>query len=165
MKNNTSGKFLEQYIMMAEWLNNIINILSDEEFRLEISPGKNHGVWILGHLISSDDDFSVYMGKGELLFPDYAGLFGQGSTLQPPENYPPVSELKKKWSILFEKNRKIYSELKDHELDEIPENADENFRSYFKTKGTVVMAWQLHQIYHGGQLSVIAARAGKKMFG
>lgn len=164
MENNTSAKFREQYIMMIEWLNNYINTLLDEEFRLEISPGKNHGVWILGHLISSDDDFSVYMGKGELLFPEYQKLFGQGSRLQPPESYPPVSELKNKWNMLFEKNKKIYSELKDHELDEIPENADENFTGYFKTKGIVVMAWNLHQMYHGGQLGVLAVKAGKKMF-
>lgn len=164
MDDLISKKFLEQYVMMHEWLNNYINALSDEEYKMELSPGKNHGVWILGHLIESDDDFSVYMGKGDFLFPEYVELFGQGSKLKPPENYPPVQDLKNNWKVLFEKNKKIYENLKDHELEESPENMDDKMKEYFKTKGTVVMAWQLHQMYHGGQLSVLVARAGKKMF-
>jgi len=164
MENKIVKKFLEQYIMMVEWVNNYINPLSDKEFEMELSPGKNHGKWILGHLITSEDDFSHYMGKGDFLFPEYQELFGQGSKLQSPDKYPDVSKLKEQWKEVFEKNKKIYENLSDDELDEIPENLSGGMGSYFTTKGKVIMAWQLHQMYHGGQLSVLASRAGKKMF-
>lgn len=164
MENSTSQKFAQQYKMMTEWVNIYIGELSDEEFKMELSPGKNHGIWILGHLITSDDDFSVYMGKGDLLFPEYAELFGQGSKLQPAESYSEVSILKERWKQIIEKNNKIYVDLKDSELEETPENMTGDMENYFKNKGKVIMAWQLHQMYHGGQLSVLVARSGKKMF-
>ncbi len=73
-------------------------------------------------------------------------------------------QLKQQWKSIFEKNKKIYENLKDEEFDEPPANITNDKQDYFKTKGRVIMAWQLHQMYHGGQLSVIASRAGKKMF-
>lgn len=164
MENSISKKFLEQYIIMVEWVNNYIDSLSDSEFEMELSPGKNHGVWILGHLIASDDDFSVYMGKGELMYPDYSELFGQGSKLQKISTYPAVSKLREQWKEIFMKNKRIYENLKDEEFEDIPENMDGESLKYFTSKGKIVMAWQLHQMYHGGQLSVLASRAGKKMF-
>ena len=164
MENNVSKKFLEQYIMMTDWVNVYINVLDDKELEKELSPGKNHGVWILGHLIASDDDFSVYMGKGELIFPEYSELFGQGSTLQNVIEYPKVSQLREQWKAIIEKNKKIYENLKDEDLEQLPENMNADFLKHFTSKGKIVMAWQLHQMYHGGQLSVFASRAGKKTF-
>ncbi|MEP7146575.1 MAG: DinB family protein [bacterium] len=157
-------KFLRTIYYDDGWVNIYIDSLTDEEFEMELSPGKNHGVWILGHLITSDDDFSLYMGKGELLFPEYHDLFGQGSMLQPVKNYPKVLVLRKHWNDIIGKNKKIYENLKDEEFEHPPANIADNKEDYFKTKARVIMAWQLHQVYHGGQLSVLASRAGKKMF-
>ncbi|MEO8665859.1 MAG: DinB family protein [Ignavibacteria bacterium] len=164
MENILVKKFLEQYIVMIEWVNLYINALTDKDFEMELSPGKNHGVWILGHMIASDDDFSLMMGKGELLFPEYQELFGQGSKLQPVKNYPAVEQLRKQWNDLFEKNKKIYEDLKDADFNQPPENTTDANKDFFNTKAKVIMAWQLHQMYHGGQLSVLAVRSGKKMF-
>jgi len=163
MENILAKKFYQQYVMMIEWVDIYIKMLTDEEFEMELSPDKNHGVWIFGHLITSDDDFSYYMGKGNFMFPEYQDLFGQGSKLQPVKNYPEVSKLKEQWKSVCEKNKKIYESLKDEEFEESPENMTDEMKKYFITKGKVVMAWQLHQMYHGGQLSVLASRTGKKM--
>lgn len=164
MENPVSNKFFAQFIMMIEWVNMYVNSLSDKDFEMELSPGKNHGVWILGHLVTSDDDFSFYMGKGDFMFPEYHDLFGQGCKLLPVENYPKVVVLKDNWNKIFQKNKIIYGNFKDNEFDETPENMNADMLNYFKTKGHVVMAWQLHQMYHGGQLGVLASRTGKKMF-
>jgi len=50
---------------MVRWVNMYLN--------------KNHGVWILGHLIASEDDLSEYLGKGPMAFPNYQTLFKQSS--------------------------------------------------------------------------------------
>ncbi|MEO6694749.1 MAG: DinB family protein [Ignavibacteria bacterium] len=164
MNNILSKKFYEQYIIMTEWIDTYINMMNDEDFETELSPGKNHGVWILGHLITSDDDFTFYMGKGNYLFEEYQDLFGQKSRLKKVSEYPPVTKLKEQWRLVCEKNKKVYESLSDNVLDEIPENMSDEMKSYFSTKGKVVMAWQLHQMYHCGQLGVLASRTGKKMF-
>lgn len=150
--------------MMIEWVNGVINILSDDEFKSEISPGKNHGVWLLGHLLTSDDDFSMFMGKGPVMFPEYYETFGQGSKLLPAEDYPSVHDLKDAWSKVCEKNRKIYSELTDDELQLPHAMVKDIDKDYFKTKERVIMAWQLHQLYHAGQLGILVAKAGKSKY-
>ena len=90
MANILSKQFQRQYEMMNEWIKGIIDPLSEDDLKMEVTPGKNHGVWLLGHLIVSEDDFSEYMGKGKAIFPEYINLFGQGSKLLPPGEYPPV---------------------------------------------------------------------------
>ena len=164
MENTLSKQFQRQHEMMIEWVNGTIDPLSDDEFKLEIYPGKNHGVWILGHLVTSDDDFSMFMGKGEVMFPEYYEIFGQGSKLQPPDKYPDVKSLRVKWDEICEKNRKIYSELKDEDFDK-PHAMIKNYDTdYFKTKGRVIMAWQMHQASQAGQLAVIASHLGKSRY-
>jgi uncharacterized damage-inducible protein DinB len=165
MDNNIlATKFYQQYLMMTEWVGIYIKALSDEDFKMEVSPGSNHGIWIFGHLISSDDEFSVFMGKGDLLFPNYPELFGQGSKLQPLKSYPEVSELRQQWNDVIEKNKKIYEILKDEEFEQPHNNLVEGKEDFFKTKARVIMAWHLHQMYHTGQLGLLAAKAGKKLF-
>lgn len=161
MNNSLSKQFSRQYAMMVEWVNGTIDPLSDDEFKMEITPGKNHGVWLLGHLVTSDDDFSMFMGKGDQMFPQYYDLFGQGSKLLPPGEYPPVSELKNAWKKVCEKNRKIYSGLTDDELGEPHALVKDIEKDYFKTKDRVISAWHLHQLYHAGQLGIIVAQSGK----
>lgn len=164
MDNILSTKFYQQYLMTIDWVNLYIDSLTDEEFEMELLPGKNHGVWIFGHLITSEDDFSLFMGKGELLYPDYREMFGQGSKLQPAKTYPKVSELRKQWTRITDKNKKIYENLKDEEFDQPHNNLVDYKEDFFKTKDRVIMAWQLHQMYHGGQLGILVARTGKKKF-
>ncbi|MDQ3021462.1 MAG: DinB family protein [Bacteroidota bacterium] len=164
MENVLSKQFQRQYEMMLGWVDGTVNSLSDEDFKIELSPGKNTGVWILGHIIVSDDDLSTFLGKGELLFPWYVKLFGQGTKVQQVENYPDVATLKKCWKQVSERNKIIYSELTDKELNE-PHAMIEDFeKDYFKTKERVIMAWQLHQVYHTGQLAIIESRVGKSKF-
>lgn len=164
MENPLSKKFAEQFELTVWWINDTLSRLSDNDFNLELFPGKNHGVWILGHLVVSDDDFSKFMGRGELLFPEYSEIFRQGSKVLPVENYPSVSELKKCWDDVCQKNRKIYLDLKDFEFDEPHAMLEDAEKDFFKTKGKVIMTWQLHQMYHNGQLAALLSKAGKSKF-
>jgi len=164
MENKTSQYFAQQFGMVTEWINWLLKDLTDEDLRTELSPGKNHGIWILGHLIASDDDFSLFMGTGNPVYPEIQELFGQGSKLQSPDKYPDVKSLRVKWDEICEKNRKIYSQLKDEDFEK-PHAMIKNYDTdYFKTKGRVIMAWQIHQAYHAGQLAVLASHLGKSRY-
>jgi hypothetical protein len=161
MSNKTAKQFAAQFDAMADWVSSNIDPLTDEELKMELAPGKNHGVWLLGHLITSDDDFSVYMGKGPLFYPEYHRIFGQGSKLQPVENYPDIPLLREQWKKVVEKNKKIYAELTDEELEEFHAKAKDPEKDYFKTKQRIIIFWQLHQMYHAGQLGVLVSKAAK----
>ena len=93
---------------MVSWVNMYLKNLDDEDLKMEITPNGNHGVWILGHLIASDDDLSEYLGKGSILFPAYQHLFKQQSQLQAVEKYPSIDILRNHWIQVCEKNKEIY---------------------------------------------------------
>jgi len=154
MENPASKILAKQYSDSSGWADWIISSLSDEDLKKEIFPGKNHGVWLLGHLITCEDDFALFMGKGEITYMDYHNMFAEETQPLSFDNYPPISEMKAKWKEMLEKNRKIYSELNDSELNEShAQRKGEN--DFCKTKEDVAVHWQVHLMYHAGQLSVL----------
>jgi len=141
---------------MSWWISETLKSLTDEDLCKEIDPGKNHGVWILGHLFQSEDELSGYFGKGGYIFPEYESLFGQKNKTALPSSYPDVSFLRKQWETVKAKNDKILSELSDEEWNEPHALIEGNLENdYFKTKGGCIMNWILHQTYHIGQLVLL----------
>jgi hypothetical protein len=163
MNNPVSKMFYDQWKMViTDWVNGMLGKMSDDDFKIEISPGKNHGVFLLGHFIGSEDDLSVFLGKGDYMFPEYQKIFMGKVTLLSPQEYPSVSEMKENWKKVCGKSEKIYLELTDEELNEPHAMIKDPEKDYFKTKARVLMAWQLHQAYHAGQLAIIASKVKEK---
>lgn len=148
---------------MVSWVNMYLNGLDDEDLKMELTPNGNHGVWILGHLIASEDDLSEYLGKDPMLFPAYQDIFKQGSKLQTVEAYPAIDLLRDQWKQVCDKNMDIYQKLTDVELTEPHEKIEGKIEDdYFKTKEGCIKNWILHQMHHAGQLAALRAKCGKK---
>jgi uncharacterized damage-inducible protein DinB len=162
---NTTKFISAQYDMVTDWMMGIINNFTDDELKLEIAPGKNYALWIVCHLVASDDDFSMFMGRGGLLYPEYAELFSQGKKLIPFEQCPSPKDVRNALEKVIEKNKLVYSSLNDEELNEPHALMNDPENDFFKTKARVIMAWQLHQVYHTGQLASILSAAGKRVYG
>src|ERR1043166_7989271 len=115
--NERSKLLYEMWKAMSVWTSGIINSLSEVELQQRIAPGKNHGIWILGHLVESEDDLSLFIGTGELGFPEYEKTFGQGSKLLDVSEYPSSEVLKEQLKEVLMKNDLILSSFQDDELD------------------------------------------------
>ena len=156
MNNSKAHEFYKQWKITIWWINETLKTLSDDDLKKEISPGRNHGVWILGHLIQSEDELSKYLGEGDFMFPENDKLFGQKKKADPVSSYPDVQVLRKQWEEVTAKNDRILSKLTDEQWDEphvlINGPIEED---YFKTKGGCIMNWILHQTYHIGQLVLL----------
>jgi len=162
MSNAASQKLAEHYHNMVDWVNWQIEDLTDEEMRQSIAPGTNHGIWLLGHLIVSDDDLGIYLGKGDRLFPELFATFGQSSQCLAPEKYPTLPELKEMWKKVSERNHEMLLELSDEDLYQPHARFQDNERDFFKTKFRVISFWILHQQYHAGQLGLLNAVTMRK---
>ncbi len=163
--NPKSETLFHVWQLTTSWINGNLKILSNEDLIESIIPGKNHGVWILGHLIESEDELSTFLGKGSMLFPSYLELFGQGSKLQPVDLYPSLEELRSHWKNVVSKNETILKEMKDTELEEPHCQRSENDpNDFFQTKGRCIAIWSLHQMYHNGQLAILISKAGKMKY-
>lgn len=153
----------EQWQIMLHWVNGNLNNLSNQHLSQTVLPNGNHGVWILGHLIASDDDLALYMGKGDMLFPAYQQLFGAGSTVQPIENYPPIDILRQHWKAVCDKNEQLYQSLTDAELNETHAlHKQASPPDFYNTKKRVLICWHLHQVHHAGQLALIRSVVKKQ---
>lgn len=157
MENPVSKLLAKQYIDSAGWADWIISSLSEDDLKKEIAPGRNHGIWLLGHLITCEDDFALFMGKGEITYPAYHDMFAEETKPLPFENYPPVSEMREKWKEMLKKNKKIYDELRDEELHEAQAQL-KGENDFCKTKEDVAVHWQLHLMYHTGQLGMLVPK-------
>jgi hypothetical protein len=71
--------------------------LSDEQLQKEVSPGRNTGVYLLGHLVAVHDTMIALLGLGEKKFPQLEMPF-----IKSPDKsglvFPPISELKNFWN-------------------------------------------------------------------
>jgi hypothetical protein len=165
MENPKTDTLYRVWELTTSWINGSLKMISNKDLNESILPGKNHGVWILGHLIESEDELSTFLGKGPMLFPSYIELFGQGSKLEPIEFYPSAEELRTNWKEVISKNEIMLKEMKDSELDEPHcQRIKEDPNDFFQTKGRCIAIWSLHQMYHNGQLAILLSKAGKMKY-
>ena len=56
-------------------VNKLLVTLSDEQMHTEIAPGKNRGIYLLGHLAAVNDNLLPLLGFGEKLYPKLAVVY------------------------------------------------------------------------------------------
>jgi hypothetical protein len=147
----------EQWKNMVFWVEMYLKLLSDEDLQQEITPGGNNGIWLLGHLIASEDDLAEFIGDGEILFPEYQEKFKKGGNILSVESCPTTKQLKEDWKKVLAKNEKLYASLTDEELSS-PHNKildDDIENDFFKTKERCISFWHFHQVHHAGQLALL----------
>ena len=137
-------------------LNKLLNELTDEQWQREIAPGKNRGIYLLGHLIGVSDAMLSILGFQDRLFPALEPVF----IFQPDKaglDMPSVAELKEKLKV-------VNARLKDHiqsttttqwferHMSVSPEDfAKEPHRN----KLNIIISRTSHMAYHIGQLVLL----------
>ena len=78
-------------------VNALFDKLSDEELSAEAAPGRNTGVYLLGHLIAVHDAMFPLLGFGERLYPELEEVF-----IRNPDKSglakPAISTLREYWN-------------------------------------------------------------------
>jgi len=133
-----------------------INSLTDKELMQEIAPGKNRGVYLIGHLAAIHDALPEILGLGKRAYPDLQAVFIQAAdkTIEP---IPSVSELRSMWLAIHERLK--------NELAKIP--AEDWFKRHqsmtdadfekepTRNKLSVLITRTNHLAYHFGQLRLL----------
>jgi hypothetical protein len=134
-------------------LDKLFDELSPEQLASEIAPGRNTGVYLLGHLAAVTDRMLPLLGFGErsyaeldkpfLISPDKSGL-----------EMPPVQELKKYWK---EVNAKLSAAIAKTTPDEwfakhTTVSAEDFAKEPHRNKLNVLISRTNHQATHYGQL-------------
>src|SRR6187402_1424878 len=117
----------------------LINSLADETLEKEIAPGKNRGIYLLGHLIAVHDDMLVLLDMGEKLYPELHEPFLK-SPDKTTKEIPSASALRVFWTKHCEALSQKFDSLKPEEWFE---------------KHTAVTAEDFAQEPHRNKLNII----------
>ena len=134
----------------------ILDQLPNEALLREIAPGKNSGIYVLGHLIAVNDAISTILGNGKAAYPELYATF-----VQNPYNAgldkPAADELRLYWKQVHERlNAEFLNMDEDSWLARHNSMTDEDFaKDPSRNKLSVLLGRTSHLAYHLGQLRLL----------
>ena len=149
-------------IALNAWEQNIsrtdklITSLSDEQLMREISPGRNRGIYLLGHLVAVHDASLQVLGIGERKYAHLDKAF-----IQEPDKsgleLPALDELRSNWAEQIKSLNTYFNGLTVAEwFSKHTAISDEDFaREPHRNKLSVLLTRTNHLSYHFGQLALL----------
>lgn len=134
----------------------LLNSLTDETLQKEIAPGKNRGIYLLGHLIAVHDDLLILLDMGGKLYPELNEPFIK-SPDKAVQQLPAVSELRTFWVKQSEAIKQKFDTLKPEEwFEKHTAVSTEDFdKEPHRNKLNIVVTRTSHLQYHLGQLQLL----------
>jgi hypothetical protein len=74
----------------------LFDSLSDDQLMKEIAPGRNRGIYLLGHLTAVHDRMLPLLGFGDQRYPDLYKTFLEGADSRELQ-YPSIDDLRNFW--------------------------------------------------------------------
>jgi hypothetical protein len=149
-------------MILDEWqkqnarVDKLLETLSAEQFSAETAPGRNSGVYLVGHLAAVNDGMLPLLGFGEKLHPELTNIF-----LTNPDKSslakPPLDKLKNYWNEINSKLSQHINELKpDDWFARHTAVSEEDFaKEPHRNKLNIIINRTNHQSYHLGQLAYL----------
>lgn len=147
---------LDRWNGLTKMANDMLAAISDEQLQKEIAPGKNRGIYILGHLIAVHDDMILLLGFGDKLYPALQEPFIK-SPDKTIHELPSTNELRTSWTrqnaLLAEK---INSLSPDEWFQRHTAVSAEDFSGEpHRNKLNIMITRASHLSYHLGQLVLL----------
>jgi hypothetical protein len=144
-------------------VNKLIETLSEEQLMSETAPGRNRGIYLVGHLTAITDGMFPILGWGERLYPQLEAIF----VTQPDKavsNIPSVAEVKKCWDSV---NARITEHISKTQPDEwlakhSVVSAEDFAKEPHRNKLNILVNRTNHLSYHLGQLAYLGKRKSEE---
>lgn len=134
----------------------LLNSLSDETLQKEIVPGKNRGIYLLGHLIAVHDDMIVLLDMGDKIYPELNEPFIKLADKSAGQ-LPSAADLRTYWSKQCEEMKQRLGRLQPEEWFEkhTAVSAEDFANEPHRNKLNIVITRTSHLNYHTGQLVLL----------
>lgn len=134
----------------------LIQSLTDQQLEMEIAPGKNRGIYLLGHLVAVHDDMLQLLNMGEKIFPELNEPFIKSADKAVAE-IPTVAALRESWKkmndILAQKFESLSAEQWFEKHTAV---SSEDFeKEPHRNKLNIIITRTTHLTYHTGQLVLL----------
>ena len=135
----------------------LLAALSDEQLSGEIAPGRNSGIYLLGHLTAVHDAMPVILGMGERLYPQLEAVF-----LTSPDKagleIPSTATLRQYWAETNSRLAGYFNKLQPEEWFQkhTQVSAGDFAKEPHRNKLNVLLGRdQSSDSYHHGQLALL----------
>ena len=134
----------------------LLNSLSDETLQREIAPGKNRGIYVLGHVIAVHDDMLRLLDLGDMMYPELNEPF-----LKLPDRatdqLPTVATLRDYWTRQCDVLKQRFDNLKGDDWFEkhTAVSAEDFAKEPHRNKLNIILTRTTHLAYHTGQLRLL----------
>jgi hypothetical protein len=137
-------------------LDTLLNAVTDDQLQKEIAPGKNRGIYLLGHLIAVHDDMIILMGMGEKLYPELNEPFIKLAD-KAVASIPSATDLRAMWKKQCELLATKFTSMTADEWFEkhTAVSAEDFSKEPHRNKLNILLTRTTHLAYHTGQIVLI----------
>lgn len=133
--------------------------LSDEQLKGETAPGRNTGLYLVGHLTAVNDAMLPLFGLGDRLHPELEEPFLKSADKSGHE-MPSLDTLKAYWNEINTSLRSHFSSMQPEDwfarhMSVTPEDFE---KEPHRNKLNVILSRTSHQAYHLGQMVYLDPR-------
>lgn len=134
----------------------LLSELTDETLQKEVAPGKNRGVYLLGHLVAVHDDMLVLLDMGPKLYPQLHEPFIKEADKTTTE-LPSAQELRNFWHVQCETMKQKFDSLQpENWFEKHTAVSEEDFATEpHRNKLNIILTRTTHLQYHIGQLRLL----------
>jgi hypothetical protein len=147
---------LKSWQIQVERCSKFINEAEDELLMKEIAPGKNRGVYLVGHLAAVSDAMPEILGFGKKQYPKLQALFLEAPD-KTVDKIPSVSELREIWASVHDRLKNEFEKMPAAAwLTRHESMTDADFeKDPTRNKFSVLLNRTNHLSYHFGQLRLL----------
>jgi hypothetical protein len=138
----------------------VLSDVSDDDLHHEVSPGRNTGIYLLGHLVAVHDRMLPLLGIGEARYAHLHDVFIT-SPDKSGHSMPPVAELRAQWNEVNSTLASAFNAMEPNEwLGKHTAVSDEDFsKQPHRNKLGVLSSRTAHLAEHYGQLLFLKKKA------
>jgi hypothetical protein len=134
----------------------MLNELTDEQLQKEIAPGKNRGIYLVGHLAAVNDAIPEILGLGKKDYPELRAIFLDAPD-KTVEKIPSASELRTIWTAVHDRLKNEFAKMEPEAWFTRHESmTDADFeKDPARNKLSVLLNRTNHLSYHAGQIILL----------
>ena len=159
LNKTTSSEAIFVKMVLLAWqaqntrVNKLLESLSDEELLKETAPGRNTGIYLLGHLVATNDSLFKLLDLGERLHPELDIIFVESPDKSGMAMHS-ADELKRYWEEVNTKLTDYFNNMQPAEWFKrhTAVSKEDFIKEPYRNKLNVLITRTTHQSYHLGQL-------------
>ncbi len=156
MNNHTAlviKSALDNWNIQIGRVNKLLDELTDEQLLKEVAPGRNRGIYLLGHLTTVHDKMLPLLNFEKQMFPQLENIF-LDSPDKKIENIPSAKELRILWKQVNDNLAFHFNNLKQDEWFQKHNSVSETDfeKEPHRNRLNVVLNRTNHLAYHYGQM-------------